>query len=48
MCHNGPLLKCPCFYLFPKSVLFAWRAASCHDDYEEGIMGTDYASLYNV
>lgn len=52
MCYNGPLLKRPCFFfffnLFATSALFVWGAASCHDDYEEGIMGRDYASLCNV
>lgn len=48
MCHNVPLLKRPCFYLFSHSILFVWGAASCHHDYEEGIMGRDYASLCNV
>lgn len=49
MCHNGPLLKRPHFFnLFSTSVLFVWGAASCHDDYEEDIMGRDYASSCNV
>lgn len=38
----------PCFLSVFHVCFICVGAASCHDDYEEGIMGRDYASLCNV